>query len=133
MMKCDKMDPDKKHSWLVALRSDRYIQKRESLFDRENHNRLCCIGVGACAVTEKHDIINALASAFGREMEYYEDDGNDQTDDAAKALGVIDLDFVEVDSNGYERAGKVLPLLVKMNDDDCKSFHEIADWVEENL
>jgi len=106
------MDAEFKAKWVAALRSGEYAQVREYLhLTRPENSGFCCIGV-ACDVAG----IPGYDDGHGH-MEY--DGLTGCPSDAVRYSLGLDLEPSRV--------------LVKMNDDDGKSFAEIADWIEAHL
>lgn len=118
------MNPELKAKWLEALRSGNYNQGKHHL--RVGGN-FCCLGV-LCDLTP-------LAKF---EMEYDEDSGEKLVwhaeflvPNTRKSLAddLPPLPFCEavgISANHLER-------LWQMNDNEGKSFPEIADYIEKNL
>ena len=102
---------DLKQQWIEALRSGNYLQGKNWLADDMGTNvYYCCLGV-LCEIAELDKYIEGS-------VVYY--DGRDQTPPQWLTFDV-GLTQVQVSS------------LVYMNDDENKTFEEIADWIEENV
>ena len=101
-----------KEKWLVALRSGDYKQGKSTLWDAID-NTYCCLGV--------------LCSCAGASDEIIED-YNTLLDFCNPLLDSDELallgEFIGADNEA---------ILVKMNDDESRSFHDIADWIETNI
>jgi len=107
-----KLDPTKKTKWLEALRSGEYRQGSGELCTGEAY---CCLGVYAEAVEGVRPVQDeGLESVY---MFHF------KKEDCEKTASLPDTMLSE----------DVQGTLIKMNDTDCKSFPEIADWIEANL
>jgi hypothetical protein len=105
----DKMDPELKTKWLVALRSGEYKQGRSVLCGPDNN--YCCLGV--------------LAKVAGRltDRGYFVD----KEGEPASTVLLYSL-------KGYELvSAEAQGALAGMNDSDRASFNKIANWIEVNL
>lgn len=102
-----RMDPELKRKWVEALRSGKYRQCRNELYD--GNGGFCCLGVA------QHIFTGKLPP-----KRWNESDGR-PTPPA--------LDRLRDNGNG---SGNVLTTLAHMNDHG-KTFPEIADWIEANL
>lgn len=104
------MNPEAKEKWVKALRSGKYLQTQGRLSNGEG---FCCLGV-LCVVAE-------MGSVFIR---------RDVDDSSIYGHGISSQPFVsqwaQVDAHAQDH-------LVSMNDDDHRSFEEIAHHIEENL
>lgn len=118
--------PEPKQLWLTALRFGDYEQARGKLRVLRSENRAsgyCCLGV-LCEVAAQSGV------ALDRETE------------------IIDGDTVEQFDRCYElpptavtrwafgtpyNSDDIYTHLATMNDDEARSFEEIANWVEEEL
>ena len=104
--------------WIDALRSGTFKQGREKL--RSNRNRYCCLGV-ACEllpkkfnikwVKEKGELLYGL-DINKSEAEYYR-------------LPEEILHYIGIDTSSENH-------LIRMNDEERKSFARIADFLETN-
>lgn len=109
-----KLDPEFKKKWVEALRSGDYIQGQSQLHysdfkdgdEIDTIDKYCCLGV-ACKV-----------------LGY--------TDKQILNYGNIPNSFELVPSE-LKRGEDTQNTLVTMNDDEGKSFNEIADWIEKYL
>jgi hypothetical protein len=112
------MNPEIKKKWVDALRSGKYKQGRDGLHDRLN-NTFCCLGV-LCDV-EGLESVHDPESRWAR---YIFDNHDD------RKSSVVTL------HNSYRDKIHIMPSevckLVDMNDRGVP-FHEIADYIEENL
>ncbi|CAB4142522.1 hypothetical protein UFOVP434_16 [uncultured Caudovirales phage] len=96
-----------KEKWLTALRSGEYAQTTHTLSNAEG---FCCLGV-LCDISPKMKLENLA----GKERDY----SGDTLQDAS-------LKFFGLSSEEQEK-------LIEMNDDNGKSFKQIANWIEKNL
>jgi hypothetical protein len=100
---------------LVALRSGEYTQAKETLQDSSGH---CCLGV-MCEVYEKETGDKLPRNNFGNII----------------GVNLCDLPLVKVwvgldNDNNAGNSSRHISSLVYMNDDEGKSFSEIADFIE---
>jgi hypothetical protein len=105
--------------WMNKLRSGDYKQGKGYLFNKDN---FCCLGVAGvvCGVDASDmDNVCAISSIF----EFHEKDNPD--DPLPK--GVENVPDILTLEDG------LTSILINMNDDEDKSFEEIADWIEENV
>lgn len=111
----NKLDKEFKDKWLTALRSGEYKQGQGCLYDSEN-DCYCCLGVAVALVSD------GVAH----------DKGNwgyvDSTTEEWQQSGILD-DYPQI----LQGWNKVTSILMDMNDEEGKSFLEIADYIEENL
>ena len=106
-----RFDPELKARWLEALRSGRYQQGRQSL--RPTLESYCCLGV-LC------DVIDPQGW-----------DGRRWRD---KATGCDHSSKVPIPTERrLALPHEITGTLMHMNDEDEKSFAEIADYIEANL
>lgn len=132
-----------KHKWLKALRSGDYEQTRILLKRVEPSCSYCCIGV-LCDVIDPTKWTNIDNSSCSRYV--FDDFGikGDTIYDAAimptsvsVALGLDNIHRIDIyDKDGnfsHEKEFKTVDLLMRMNDEDRKSFDQIADWIEETI
>jgi hypothetical protein len=116
------MDPDIKAKWLEALRSGKYQQAREKLYDRGSY---CCLGV--------------LCRAIGAEFQEFNEPDDDRYYDNAPVLDGINLadsDAQELSRSFLRRVGlseEVQGRLIIMNDDQQAPFLTIAEYIEKSL
>lgn len=103
------MDAQLKAKWVEALRSDEYTQARKEIGDYVAKH-LCCLGVGAHVANP--DMILSCTADATKELEKH---GFPKTTDQ----------FGQFDGEALR--------LIKMNDEQEKSFAEIADYIEANL
>lgn len=95
---------DYKHSWIEALRSEKYEQGRNRL--KDDSNKFCCLGV-LCEV-----VGSDISRAYQQRMSDVPiNNSNNPFDNVFMSMGL-------------QRT------LVDMNDSDLKSFEEIADYLE---
>lgn len=126
----DKREPIR--LWVEGLRSDEYKQGRGQLFAyQENYPaELCCLGV-ACELTpnlRKKDL--AGSRVYGQYS-----DKNYVPVEARDWLGILNKDpEVRLTENQLANSGDpnkvVWVALSKLNDIYHKSFHDIADYIE---
>lgn len=113
------MKPEIKQKWIDALRSGEYDQDAHEL---KTPHGYCCLGV--------------LTDIYIKEqnLEWKRFDGD------------TEKEFTSYEFNGFEGSlcpevidwssfpdGKTEAILIEMNDDQRKTFDEIADYVEANL
>lgn len=103
--KWDKLPKAFKNKWIKALKSGKYIQGEDRLYDVST-DTYCCLGV-AC------DIVNCKS------------DNNFIIVTKSRKIPEI--------LKGGSRGNKLVKKLVDMNDYSGKSFKEIAKWIEKNL
>ena len=94
--------------WVKALRSGKYNQGRWQL--RSNQNQYCCLGV-LCDISNKSDWVKP-----GHSWEYLGQD--------------VELNFELREELGL--SGRAMTSLIEMNDEDTRSFNDIADYIEAN-
>lgn len=100
-----KMNPEIKQKWVEALRSGRYKQEKGALLVQASGGAgYCCMGV-LC------EIVDGLPPFKGQVF---------PTETTWKTCGGLEL-------MGLENT------LSLMNDQEGKTFPEIAQWIEENL
>lgn len=125
-MEYEKLDPDFKKKWVVALRSGEYKQGEEFLAQQDvdtNEYSYCCLGVAGhlCGINEEN-----LA-----EGQLFEDDF-DYSDKVPKQLQGQTM-------KGQHNFNPIVRVLTDMNDgvgnfkNNKQSFEQIADWIEQNL
>jgi len=94
--------------WLVALRSGDFKQGKDTLFDSVN-DTYCCLGVG-CVVAgmekSKLSLKHYVTSDF-----------------------IEDYPELPKELQGTDFPLDLSMLLAEMNDNHCKTFNEIANWV----
>jgi len=99
-----KMDPEVKTRWVAALRSGAFKQTCIGWF---NVGRHCCLNVLSVIET-------------GKNKEALETPTDYAWTQISKLKALIN-------------DGDIIDKLIIMNDQDRKTFPEIADWIEENL
>ena len=104
------MDPKIKRKWVKALRSGNYHQGQMQLCRGGKH---CCLGV-------------LVEEMYGEAI--WEEDGDGDLTYKGEATNLAASDLAQINLSW-----NVANYLMKMNDTDCKSFSEIADFIEENL
>jgi hypothetical protein len=110
-MNTAKLPTEFKSKWIAALRSGEYKQATGELYDEINGG-FCCIGVAGhiCGIpTEELKLLGVFE--YGNKL----------------SLNVPN----EIVGEGVEN--KIVGILTDMNDNDKKSFAEIADYIEANL
>lgn len=109
-----KLPEEFKQKWIEALRSGAYLQGKGRLYD-ELDNTYCCLGV-ACIVAgiPKDDIVG------------------EPTTDIESGIEEGKLPKGLVYENGDGENDKEIDYLMQMNDQDGKTFEDIADFVEKN-
>ena len=111
------MKPELKAKWVAALRSGEYTQARETLCDEGD--AFCCLGV-LLSISDK-GYWNGPLYEFERE---YDDDGDPI---------VCDGDLGRFGRRMFGISDTAEASLITMNDDQNKSFAEIADYIESAL
>ena len=94
-----------KNKWIKALKSGKYIQGKDRIYD-VNTDTYCCLGV-ACDIVNCKSDSNFIIFTNSRKI--------------PKIL------------KGASKENKLVKKLVDMNDYSQKSFKEIAKWIEKNL
>lgn len=110
----EKLSPDVKAKWLEALRSGKYEQTQGCLTN--GNETFCCLGV-LCDVTDP--------KAWGAHDEWYYGTGEDKDSE----VGNLPFGFRIAIGMSDEAERR----LVLMNDSDCLTFPEIANWIETYL
>jgi hypothetical protein len=104
-----------KKKWIEALRSDTYKQGKGFL--KTIDNKYCCTGV----LLELFDPIIFI----------------NRTTDTGQCYAVNHYHNISTIPMKIQKdmqiENKDMDILIKMNDEENKSFREIADWVEANL
>lgn len=131
------MDKTIKAQWVAALRSGDYEQGQGEL---NNQGMFCCLGV-LCDLAVKAEIVTAtshtMASAYvpGQTFHYtvYGDDSTGVLPPEVMAWAGIDSEAgklpVFIETPGYAPT----QFLTELNDDQLKTFDQIADIIEEHL
>lgn len=111
------MNPEIKALWLKALRSNTYSQGHSML--RNNLNQFCCLGV-LCDIYEPVTWVceDSEWAAHMQDEDLIFDESGELPNPMATALDI---------------SARVEGELISMNDNERKTFAEIADWIEENL
>lgn len=112
------MDPIVKAKWCEALRSGKYQQGLGRL--KSIDDRYCCLGV--CV-----DVVDQSRFVKDEECEYWY--VSDPVESLHRRVGSLPLDIAQI--AGLDTA--VESTLVFMNDNQGRSFKEIADYIEKNL
>lgn len=110
-----KLDPDLKTRWVEALRSGRYKHGKQNLCA---YNAYCCLGVLA------H--IDGKLVAIDPDYSYFVD-RDFSADEHSSTLPDSYLYHLNLNH-------EVAEMLMAWNDDvKTDSFHDIANWIDENL
>lgn len=136
-MNYSKMVPDHKSAWLEALRSGKYKQGYGHLRQSNGEDVFCCLGV-LQEVIQPEDWREPQCDVFDNRAwsvpEEHDEQGSYNDGEIQERL----MDETNFDNEAMNH-------LITMNDGeaddgdqfkpriDMKSFHEIADWIEENL
>ena len=112
-MSGSKMNPEVKEKWVAALRSGEYEQGAGRL--RSHDSKFCCLGV-------LYDI-----AGDGWVKDYTDPEPLYRTAEGLSSL----LPDVFRETVGITVIEELR--LSVLNDDDRKTFPEIAEWIEENL
>lgn len=109
------MNPDIKRRWVRALRSGLYVQGTGTLTDSPegapSTNTFCCLGVLACVMHPDARPLDACETC---------------KDDDDEILSPATLDHAELEP-------VQMRALVQQNDQEGKTFTQIADYIEDNL
>lgn len=108
------MDKELKARWIESLRSGKFKQAQNTLCDGEG---FCCLGV-LLTISNKGDWNGSMY-----EIEDYDDDGEKI---------VCDGDMDGAPCRIFGLPGDTHSALITMNDDEGKSFLEIADFIEKS-
>jgi len=133
-MSYKKMDPKHKTRWLKALRSGKYGQAQEQLYGGDN--TYCCLGV-LCEVTPQIVSRENLGQRqYNLKLELSErqsQEGSDlYLDDPWEDL-YVDGDLNPEMMTFFGISAAAQKRLIHMNDNEGKTFEQIANWVEKNL
>lgn len=117
------MDPEDKARWTAALRSEKYRQGQGVLRRRPTTGGAlyCCLGVYAMECGVKFEPISPAmggGTVFAFDFENAREDYTTLPEEWAQPRGISD---------------EAQNILMKMNDEDGRTFAEIADWVDANL
>lgn len=104
------MNKEVKTAWLAALRSGKYEQIAGELQNSEGY---CCLGV-LCKLAERYDV--TVTKEDNRIV------GCDITNDQEAVARWAEIEELALQSH-----------LIHMNDDEGKTFEEIAEYIEEKL
>jgi hypothetical protein len=119
------MNPEIKAQWVADLRSGEYEQAKSYLASKGDG--YCCLGV-LCEQAVGAGVVNRTDGGDGR---FYYGDGSDEEgegNDITLPPSVANWAGLEADSPQID--GRHLS---EMNDDDGKTFAEIADAIETGL
>lgn len=114
------MNKEIKQKWVKALRSGKYKQTRSKL--KSTNGRFCCLGV-LCDIYAKE---NGLRCSRHNDVAMGIFDSLELLPDEIK-------DWADVDNDPILYLKEGTKTLTCLNDEDGKSFKEIADLIEENL
>jgi len=103
-----KLSLDIKQKWVEALRSGKYNQTIGVLYNGNNKNGFCCLGVLGHVCGVSLEVLLGLGVLHS-------------------SMNVPKLLMGDCGSN------IIVEKLTRMNDIQGKSFTEIADWIEQNL
>lgn len=115
--------PEVKKLWVDALRSGKYTQCRKFL---SLNNEFCCLGV-LCEELIRTEQVELKVEQSPFFSKYY-DNNNSMLPSAVK-------DYISIEKEDPWKIGNansLYTILVGMNDDEYKSFSEIADYIEAN-
>lgn len=129
MTEYPKLDPDFKRKWVEALRSGKYLQGKSLLASQSKEDadavNYCCLGVAGCTVGIP---VNQMReeSEFSDIIDYEVGSGNPNLENKETSfiMSVLPRELI---------FGNLVDKLVSLNDEQGKTFLEIADWIEENL
>ncbi len=112
------MTKELKDAWIKALKSGEYEQGQRALRP-DGMNEFCCLGVLCDVLRNKNP------------TRFWWSDGNstffDNQENQSYDGDICGPLSGELKLNVYSRD------LVRMNDEENKSFNEIADWIEKNI
>ena len=105
--------------WLKALRSGDYKQDTCALY-KEKTNGYCCLGV-ACRIEYPIRYLRKNTGGYAGVIE--------------KSLNQLKFDLKKIpkELKGNLITNRLVDRLTTMNDDECESFDQIADWIEDNV
>lgn len=116
-----KLKPEIKHKWLQALRSGNYDQGRSRL--RNDHGEYCCLGV-LC------DLVGPNDWGAGEYSTYH----NTWKDSVTEIPFPEWSSFFWLGCDAFEHELRGIQAdLMDLNDNKCKTFSEIADYIENKL
>lgn len=110
------MDTQLYDEWVAALRSGKYPQERGKLHNPDG--TFCCLGV-LCEVLVGKQIVTR--NGWGYQFDTQDEQGH------IWMTTTLQEPILHMVGLGYADMAK----LINMNDDDDKSFPEIADWLAE--
>lgn len=113
------MNPEVKHRWIDALRSGKYKQIKVNL---KSKTGFCSLGV----------LVDLFLLEKNLDWKLYIDHSEFNGNDSHLHNRVITWNDIVTWANGSNYFD-VSNLLIKMNDEEGKTFQEIADYIEENL
>tara|TARA_X000001382_G_scaffold41997_1_gene28289 strand:+ start:2946 stop:3317 length:372 start_codon:yes stop_codon:yes gene_type:complete len=111
-----------KAKWIEGLRSEEYYQTTGVLYEPSPNNETDCVGYCALGV--------AIAHSTDTHIEMY--DGDSRWDSTYK-LPIDNTYFYGKDIDKQIMFGKLQDKVIELNDTDCLSFDEIAEWIENNV
>lgn len=111
------MTPELKQRWVEALRSDSYQQAQKTLHDQDLRG-FCCLGV-LC------DTVNPEGWTGPQRDWWYYAAGDEE--------GTSFADLCDLHQHLLGLSQAHIEILIEMNDNERRSFPQIADWIEKNL
>lgn len=116
-MKYKKLVPRVKKLWLEELRGGDFYQGRQALCREvgQGKSELCCLGV-LCAIAYEEYVTEEKVEPWYR----FYGSGFSSVPPPEVTL------WANLDNNARDK-------LIDLNDEQHKSFTDIADWIEENL
>ncbi len=115
-----KLKPEVKTEWLNALRSGEYEQTKGYL---TKDDKYCCLGV-LCDIASKKGVCKKLEGIYSHVVY----DGNDSQLPTSVRIWCGFGDNPQGCNPSFDGIN-----LISLNDNQGKSFTEIADFIEENL
>lgn len=109
------MDKELVKKWVAALRSGEYKQTDKYLHHPQEES-FCCLGV-LCAVVAGDRSYTAVQKVASKDGFYRFTNGSLYNDELLDSVGAVDM--------AYD--------LMRMNDQEGKTFPEIADYIEKEL
>ena len=104
--------------WLKALRSGDYEQGTSTMYHKYSGGYCyCCLGV-ACRIEYPLHYLKGNNGHYAGLIE--------------KSLHQLKFDLKKIPKE-LKGSNDLVDKLMRMNDDECKSFDQIADWIEDNV
>lgn len=125
MSEYTQMDKDVKAAWVAALRSGEFDQVKSQLRYCDGY---CCLGVLTDIYIDTHAGLGSWDGIFFR----WDEDEEVKREAVELALPVREWSGLICNGTGAIDIDSA-PELMAMNDEQDKSFIEIADWIEANL